>query len=149
MNDNRILETIKRTIKESDNLDGITKLDALVLLDTASRALPIKEGLEIIGVLEDLYQKVNGDDYKEALLSVIDKYRSEIRSMSCGVPEETVTLEDFLKPLKIPVDNIPREILDLKLVVGMDDGMGYTPRGFMDVIDSYPDTEKGVLRIWV
>lgn len=149
MNDNRTIETIKRVIKESDNLDGLSKLDALILLDTASRSIPIKEGLEIVGVLEDLYQNVTNEDYKDALLSVISKYRSEIRSLTYCVPEDSVTLRDFLESLNISTINIPEETLDLKLVVGMDDGMGYTPRGFQDVIDTYPDVEKGELRIWV
>ena len=143
------IEAIKREILNSENLDGLSKLDALTLLDTAYCGIKIKEGIEIIRVLENLYQEVTGDDYKEALLAVINKYRTEIRTLSYGQPQETVTVQDFLTSLKIPTTDIPQETLDLKMVIGIDDGMGYTPTGFMDVIDSYPDEENGEFRIWV
>lgn len=149
MNKNSVIETIKREILGSSDLDPHTKLEAMVLLDEASRTIPLRENLEVIQVLKKLYGEVTGEEYKETLLQVIKKYQKEVRVLTYGCQEETVTLSDFLGSLGILTSDIPQEILDLKLVVGVDDGMGYTPNGFQDVIDSYPDKDDGVIRIWV
>ena len=143
------IEKIKREILNSDGLDGHEKLDALTLIEEATRAIPIMEATETIRVLERIYQDITRDAYKDALLCVIKKYKSEIRRLSYESFEGTVTVKDFLESLGVPVKDIPTETLDLKLTVGEDDGMGYTPNGFQDVIDSYPDEEKGEFRLWI
>lgn len=143
------IERIKREIQNSENLDGLSKLKALILLDEATRALPIKEGIEVIRILENLYQEVVDQEYKDALLIVIKKYRSEIHSKSYNTIEGPRTLRDLFKSLGISTSEVEEELLDLKLVVGVDDGMGYTPRGYQDVIDVYPNHDEGSLNIWV
>lgn len=146
--DGNIIEKIKREILNSENLDETFKLDALFLLDEASRAIPVRKNIEVVRILENLYQEVIDEDYKQALSEAIKKYKSEIRVLSYGCPEESVTLRGFLESLKIPVDGVSDDLLDLKLTVGIDDGMGYTPNGFLDVIDSYHDKDNGEIRIW-
>ena len=149
MGNTRILEAIKNEIENSDNLDAFSKLDALFLLDEASRALPMRNYTEIVRILENLYQEVDGIEYKDVLMETIKKYKSEIRRLSYEIPENSINLRDFLQSLKIDIKGIPEETLNLKLTVGIDDGMGYTPCGFRDVIESYPEIEEGVLRIWI
>ena len=141
-----MIEKIKKEILNSENLDGSQKMEALFLLEEASRAIPTMKHLEIIRYLEDLYQNVIKDEYKDALSLAIKKYKSEIKKLSYDSIERTLTVQDFLESLKIPTKDIPNETLDLKLTVGIDDGMGYSPKGFMDVIESYPD--EGEVRIW-
>ena len=133
----------------SENLGGQDKLEALVLLDTASKSIPMREATQIVMALQNLYDDVTCQDHKDALLAAINKYKTEIRVSSYGFPEEVVTLRDFLKSLNIPTSGIDEEKLDLKLTVGIDDGMGYTPSGFQEVTDSYLDLDKGEIRLWV
>lgn len=142
-------EKIKNEIKNSENLDWSSKMEALFLLDEASRAVPMRKATEVIITLSDLYQEVTREDYKSALSDAIKKYKTEVRILSWDTRETPETVKDLLEALKIPTSEIPQEVLGLGVVVGMDDGMGYTPAGFQDVIDSYVDHENGVLRIWV
>ena len=142
------IEQIKQEILNS-NLPGTSKLDALVLLDTATQGIQIKDNIEVITVLESLYDKVTQEKYRDVLRGVIKDYKRRIHTLSLGFPQDEMTIRDFLSSIGIDVSGIPQEKLNLKLTVGVDDGMGYTAGGFQDVIDSYPDIEEGVVRIWV
>lgn len=149
MNENLTIESLKEYIRNSSEIPGSFKLDALVLIDMASRGIPVLKHTEVIKVLSSLYQEVVSQEYKDALLVVIDKYKSEIRKLSVDYPEEPVTLGRFLEWVGVPTSEVPEEKLKMKLVVGQDDGMGYTPLGYTDVIDAYPDIDNGEIKLWV
>lgn len=145
----KTLEKIKEEILKSKNLDEHSKVDAVILLDLASLALPLRDATSIIRVLEDLYQEVTEQEHKEVLLTVIKEYKSRILQLSYKYPEEYLTLRQFLKSLNIDTSNIDEDKLNLRLSVGIDDGMGYTPNGFQDVISSYLDPENDDIKIWI
>lgn len=140
------IEKIKEEIKKS-TLGWEDKLDSLILLDKATKAIPSRDLTETIDILKRLYSELKNEEYKEVILGVIDKYRAEKKSLDYSF-ELPVTLRSFLKSLDISTKNISDEVLDKKIQVAIDDGMGYSPSGFHDIISSY--TEEGQdITIWI
>ena len=112
-----MIEKIKKEILNSENLDKNSKVEALFLLEEATRAIPTMKHLEIIRHLEDLYQNSIRDEYKDALSMAIKKYKSEIRALSYESWERKMTVKDFLESLKIPTNEIHDEPLYHRLTV--------------------------------
>lgn len=149
-NNSKLIKIIKKEIQENKNLEESLKWDALYLLDMATDSLGQMEINKVIIMLEEVYKNTVYPDYKEALLYAIKDYKLRLRQYAFGrdATKDSVTLRDFLEEMRIPTSNIPDEKLDMKLVVGEDDGMGYTPNGFLNVTGAYPD-EDGTIKLWI
>lgn len=141
-------EIIKREILNSDNLTPSEKSESLYYLDLSSNAITLKNHIEVVFNLEKLYGELNNPEYKDSLLAAIRKYKGEIRKLTNST-EEPITLGEFLMSFNIPTKLIPKDKLDLKLTVGIENEYGCTPEGFHDVIDFSTDIDNGEIKLWI
>ena len=162
---------IKNLIQES-NLSAREKFEAEVLLDKATSLEENQSFKEFLEVLENLYKDLGNKNifldqdflaprYKRALLELMDDLKLRIRKKDYTLNTKFFQLFDnqspitFRKLLKcLGVTNsggkfeVPEEILDKKIKVAEDDGMGYSPKGFSEVFSGYLGND-GDIYLWI
>lgn len=87
----------------------------------------------------------NEDTQAETTTSLITQ-DTPVRYDFQGWPEYQIRVIDLLKLLKIPTDNISKDILERKIEVFEDDGMGYAGHTYK-AVDCGVEDDK--ISIWI
>lgn len=142
---------IKEIIKKSE-LSGEEKLEALIMLDEAFLDTQNMEYVRVIDFMTKLQAKTTDLYEKECFQKVIDKYRREIHWEDSEFAHP-ITLGKFLQGIsrkgtgETETIQVPKDLLGKSLKVAIDDGMGYSPGGFNNVIDGYSQDDDII--IWI
>lgn len=95
-----------------------------------------------IDILKEILDSVSDESKKEAINIAIKELKSRDAYQNyLDMNQRYDTLNKFIK-------QSPPECLDKKVVVCIDDGMGYCANGPLEVIDICYDKESDVVTIW-
>lgn len=93
-----------------------------------------------------MQQNVNTEDTQAETTTSLTTQDEIVRYDFQGWPEYQIRVIDLLKTLKIPTDNISKDILEKHIWVYEDDGMGYAATR-QKAVDCGVETDK--ISIWI
>ena len=168
MKQDEAIKKVRDLVKENKFLTGSEKFELDLILDKASRNLESYDLGTIIEVLKDLIKDL-GDpelfrDQDYVLFKVLEKVELEKRRTDIHDNDyfpafddyRPITLERILssfckiekegdKIVLIPKD---KNLLDRKVNIYHDDGMGYSPGGSIPVFSAYQDKDDNI-SMWI
>lgn len=175
MKQDEAIKKVRDLVKENKFLTGSEKFELDLILDKASRNLESYDLGTIIEVLKDLIKDLGDPElfrdqdylaprYKDVLFKVLEKVELEKRRTDIHDNDyfpafddyRPITLERILssfckiekegdKIVLIPKD---KNLLDRKVNIYHDDGMGYSPGGSIPVFSAYQDKDDNI-SMWI